>query len=115
MFTGRRPTDDIFRGSLDLHRHSKDALPERIWEIADATMWLHTDAFDNTTRSKIENCLVSAIALGVSCSKKQPRERTLIQDAVAEMHAIRDSYLMFARRLLVEHGDGVLTNLQDFQ
>ena len=115
MFTGRRPTDDMFSGSLDLHRHSEDALADRIWEIADATMWLHTDSFDSTARSKIENCLVSAIALGVSCSKKQPRERTLIQDAVAEMHAIRDSYLMFATPLLVEHGDGVLTNLQDFQ
>jgi hypothetical protein len=35
MFTGRSPTDDIFRGPLDLHKFSEDALPERIWEIVD--------------------------------------------------------------------------------
>uniref|UniRef100_K3XPS3 Receptor kinase-like protein Xa21 n=1 Tax=Setaria italica TaxID=4555 RepID=K3XPS3_SETIT len=97
MFTGRSPTDDIFRGSLDLHKFSEDALPERILKIADTTMWLHTDAYEalqevNTTRSRIENCLVSIIALGISCSKKQPRERTPIKDAVTKMHAIRYSY-----------------------
>jgi hypothetical protein len=100
MFTGRSPTDDIFRGSLDLHRFSVDALPEKIWEIADITMWLHTDIYDSTTRSKIENCLVSVIALGISCSKKQPRERTPIEDAAIQMHAIRDSYLMFAKSIV---------------
>ncbi|XP_062185907.1 receptor kinase-like protein Xa21 [Phragmites australis] len=104
MFTGRSPTDDTFRDSLDLHKFSEHALPERIWEIADTTMWLHTGAFNSTTRCRIENCLVSVIALGVSCSKKQPRERTLIQDAATEMHAIRDSYLNLARSLMVEHG-----------
>ncbi|CAM0148832.1 unnamed protein product [Urochloa decumbens] len=99
MFTGRSPTDDIFRGSLDLHKFSEEALSERIWEIIDTKMWLHTDVSDKTTRSTIENCLVAIIALGVSCSKKQPRERMSIQDAVTEMHAIRDSCLMFGRPL----------------
>jgi len=99
MFTGRSPTDDMFRGSLDLHKFSEDVLPERIWEIVDTKMWLHTDAHDQTTRSRIENCLVAVIGLGISCLKKQPRERISIQDAVIGMHAIRDSYLMFARPL----------------
>ncbi|CAL4951567.1 unnamed protein product [Urochloa decumbens] len=97
IFTGRSPTDDMFQGSLDLHKFSVDALPEKIWEIADATMWLHTDAYDSTARSRIQSCLVSVIALGISCSKKQPKERTPIQDAAIEMHAIRDSYLMLAQ------------------
>ncbi|CAL4887965.1 unnamed protein product [Urochloa decumbens] len=104
MFTGQSPIDDMFRGSLDLHKFSDDALPERIWEIADTTMWLHMDTNDRTARSKIEKCLISVIALGISCSKKQPRERTPIHDAVIEMHAIRDSYLQFARSLVAEHG-----------
>ncbi|CAD6239747.1 unnamed protein product [Miscanthus lutarioriparius] len=104
MFTGRSPTDDMFSGSLDLHRFSGDALPERIWELADTTMWLHTGAFNSTTRCRIEKCLTSVIALGISCSKKQPRERTLIHDAATEMHAIRDSYLHVSRSPMVECG-----------
>jgi hypothetical protein len=93
----------MFRGSLDLHKFSEDALPERILEIADSTMWMHKDAYNSTTRSRIGNCLVYVITLGISCSKKQPRERILIQDAAIEMHAIRDSYLKFARPDVV-HG-----------
>jgi len=92
LFTGRSPVDDMFTGSLDLHKYSKDALPDKIWEIADTTMWLHTDTCDNSTRNRIENCLGHVIALGISCSRKQPRERALIQYAAIEMHAIRDSY-----------------------
>lgn len=94
MFTGKSPTDDMFKGSLDLHKFCKDALPDRIWEITDKAMWLHTTTHDTTKRSRIENCLISAITLGVTCSEKQPRHRTLIHDATNKMHAIRDSYLI---------------------
>ncbi|TKW13477.1 hypothetical protein SEVIR_5G103380v4 [Setaria viridis] len=96
MFTGRSPVDDMFSGSFVLHKFSENALPERIWEIVDPTIWMHIDAHNNTTRSGIQNCLVSAIDLGVSCSKKQPRERILMRDAAIKMRAIRDSYLKFA-------------------
>ncbi|KAG2586963.1 hypothetical protein PVAP13_5NG087681 [Panicum virgatum] len=92
IFTGRSPIDDMFTGSLDLHKYSEDALPDKIWEIADTTMWLHTEIYDNNTRNRIENCLGHVISLGISCSRKQPRERTLIRDAATEMHTIRDSY-----------------------
>ncbi|TVU21841.1 hypothetical protein EJB05_31510, partial [Eragrostis curvula] len=97
MFTGKSPTDDMFRGQLDLHKFAEDALPNRIWDIVDSTMWLDAGTYDNTTRTKTESCLASVIALGISCSKKQPKERTLVHNAAAEMHAIRDSYLIFAR------------------
>ena len=96
MFTGRSPTDDTFGNSMDLHKFVEDALPDRILEIADPTIWLHTETKDNITSSKIQECLVSVLSLGISCSKIQPRERALIRDVVVEMHAIRDAYLMFA-------------------
>jgi hypothetical protein len=93
MFTGRSPVDDMFSGSFDLHKFSENALPERILEVVDPTIWMHIDASNSTTRIGIQNCLVSAIDLGVSCSKKQPRERMLMRDAVIKMRAIRFSYL----------------------
>nr|TKW13465.1 hypothetical protein SEVIR_5G102900v2 [Setaria viridis] len=113
MFTGRNPTDEIFNDSLDLHKFSENALPERIWDIVDPTIRMHTDAYNSTIRSGIKNCLVSVVSLGISCSEKQPRERIPILDAAIEMHAIRDSYLKFARSLLVEHGV-VATTHSDF-
>jgi serine/threonine protein kinase len=96
MFTGRSPTDDMFRDSLDLHKFAEDALPDRTLEIADPTIWLHKEKNDNITSSRIQECLVSVLRLGISCSKTQPRERALIRDVAVEMHAIRDAYLCFA-------------------
>jgi hypothetical protein len=98
MFTGRSPTDDAFRNSLDLHKFAEDALPQRTLEIADPTIWLHGEPHDNVT-SRIQKCLVSIFRLGISCSKQQPRDRTLTRDAAAEMHAIRDAYITFVASL----------------
>jgi hypothetical protein len=104
LFTGRSPTDEIFSDSLDLHKFSENALPERIWEIVDPTIQAHRDTYNITTRSGILHCLVSVVTLGISCSNKQPRERIPIQDAANEMHNIRDSYIKFTRSHLGEHG-----------
>ncbi|CAL4965292.1 unnamed protein product [Urochloa decumbens] len=106
MFTGRSPTDDMFKDSLDLHKFAEATLPDRALEIADPAIWLHEEAKENahtiastTVRSRRKGCLVSAIGLGVSCSKQQPRERTPMRDAAVEMRAIRDAYLMGVRLL----------------
>ncbi|KAM0927525.1 hypothetical protein ACQ4PT_002934 [Festuca glaucescens] len=94
MFTGRSPTDDMFRDALDLHRFAKYALPNRTLEIADSTIWLQGETQDNTATSRIQECLVSVFKLGISCSKQQPQERSLVREAAIEMHAIRDAYLV---------------------
>nr|AGT15911.1 LRR-kinase protein [Saccharum hybrid cultivar R570] len=102
MFTGRSPTDDMFKDLLDLHRFAEAAPPNGASEIADPAIWLHEEAKAKdpadaaTMRSRSEECLVSAIRLGVSCSKQQPRERMAMRDAAVEMRAIRDAYLMVA-------------------
>ncbi|KAM0856179.1 hypothetical protein ACQ4PT_049278 [Festuca glaucescens] len=79
MFSGRSPTDSAFRDSLGLHNFAEDALPDRALEIADPTIWLHGEPHDNVT-SRIQECLVSIFRLGISCSKKQPRDRILTRD-----------------------------------
>jgi serine/threonine protein kinase len=95
MFTGRSPTDNMFRDSLDLYKFTEEALPDRALEIADPTIWLHKEPMDSTKGSRIQECLISIFRIGLSCSKQQPRERAPIRDVVVEMHAVRDAYLMF--------------------
>ena len=92
MFTGRSPTDDMFREPVGLHKFSEAALPDRVLEIADPTIWVHNDTNDKITRSRVQECLVSVIRIGILCSKQQPRERMPIRDAAMEMHAIRSRY-----------------------
>lgn len=101
MFTGRSPTDDMFKDSFDLHKFAEAALPDRVLEVADPAIWLHEAKGKDPAmvRSRSETCLVSAIGVGVSCSMHQPRERMAIRDAASEMRAIRDAYLMVATSL----------------
>ena len=93
MFTGRSPTDDMFK-EVDLHQYSKQALSEGILDIADSTIWLHVESNDRIVSSRIKNCLVSVFRLAISCSKRNPRDRMMMRDAAVEMHVIRDSYHM---------------------
>ena len=104
MFTGRSPTDDMLRDTLGLHKFAEGAIPERALEIADPTIWLHREPKKHIRSSRIQECLVSVFRLGISCSKRQPRERTLIRDAAGEMHAIRDAYILFAGNRIGQHG-----------
>ncbi|CAL4977887.1 unnamed protein product [Urochloa decumbens] len=99
MFTGIRPTDEMFRDSLDLHKFTEEALNERTLDIADSTIWLHIESKDSITMGRIKDCLVSIFRLAISCSKQHPRDRMTISDAAVEMHTIRESYLMFFNEL----------------
>ena len=73
MFTGRSPTDDMFK-EVDLHQYSKQALSEGILDIADSTIWLYIDSTDSIIRSRVKDCLVSAFGLAIYCSKQHPRD-----------------------------------------
>ena len=96
MFKAKRPTDDMFRDGISLHGYAEAALPDKVMEIADSSLWLHDEAKNsNDTRhiTRTRKCLSAIIQLGVLCSKQLPSERLSISDATAEMHAIRDSYI----------------------
>lgn len=36
MFSGKRPTSNLFTGNFNLHRYVKMGLPDRVMEIVDA-------------------------------------------------------------------------------
>ncbi|XP_058072556.1 probable LRR receptor-like serine/threonine-protein kinase At3g47570 isoform X1 [Magnolia sinica] len=40
MFTGKRPTDDMFKDGLSLHEFAKMALPDQVMRIADPSLLL---------------------------------------------------------------------------
>lgn len=101
MFTGKRPTEDMFQGTLNLHNFVKAALPERLVDIVDPAL-VQENVGDNIiadncanedgTRifSKIRESLISILEVGVACSAELPRERMDISDAMAEMCRIRN-------------------------
>ncbi|KAF2582831.1 hypothetical protein F2Q68_00005551 [Brassica cretica] len=40
MFTGKRPTNEIFEGNITLHSYIKSVLPERVMHAADESVGL---------------------------------------------------------------------------
>lgn len=111
MFTGRRPTDEMFMDNLSLHSFAEMALPERVEEIADPILLEHereeeevvVEASKNATtthsneknvsRKTIEECLVSVFRIGVACSEEIPRERLDMGDVVAQLQWIKNSLI----------------------
>ncbi|KAL6146176.1 hypothetical protein ACLB2K_056859 [Fragaria x ananassa] len=113
MFTGKRPTDDMFKDGLSIHRFTATAFPDRVMDIVDTSLLLETeedndDKISNDIQERpimgyndkgvdksrrLEECLVSVMQIGLSCSKASPKERILMNVVVNKMNAIKDSYL----------------------
>ncbi|XP_008223897.1 PREDICTED: probable LRR receptor-like serine/threonine-protein kinase At3g47570 [Prunus mume] len=87
MFTGKRPTDDMFSANLNLHTYVKMAFPDRIRKIADSQVL--QEGVDETLK---EECLSSIFRIGIACSAESPTDRLKnINDVVSELRSIRKS------------------------
>jgi serine/threonine protein kinase len=102
MFTGKRPTNDMFQGTLNLHSFVHEALPERVIEIADPIIFQereeeitmnNSNNNINTRRSEIQECLIAIFEIGVACSVEQPAERMSIKDVVTKLIVLKKRFL----------------------
>uniref|UniRef100_A0A6N2KLY9 non-specific serine/threonine protein kinase n=1 Tax=Salix viminalis TaxID=40686 RepID=A0A6N2KLY9_SALVM len=91
MFTGKRPTDDLFNG-LNLHGSVKTFLPEKVLQIADPTLQIKSEG-NSIKQNRIHDCLVSILTTGISCSVESPRERMSIAHVIAELCSARNELL----------------------
>jgi serine/threonine protein kinase len=109
MFTGKRPADDLFKDGLSIHKFTAMALPECVMDIVDSSMPFEEDVDDETNnddnevnlhfnaRSRVEDCLVSVLQIGLLCSATSPHERMPTNDVVNKLSAIRDAFLKFKK------------------
>ncbi|XP_060667861.1 receptor kinase-like protein Xa21 [Ziziphus jujuba] len=102
IFTGKRPSDIMFRDGLNLHSFALTGLCSSVEEIVDAVLLQTEDeSSSNTTRNRnnraqnqrIHDCLISVIKIGVACSAKLQKERMHIADVVSELCHIKDRLL----------------------
>nr|XP_028961764.1 putative receptor-like protein kinase At3g47110 isoform X2 [Malus domestica] len=103
MLIGKRPTDDMFNGGMDLHSFVMMALPERVREICDPLLVQIEESSSSTNsrsnvgnlapndrRKRVVECLTSIARVGVACSVAMPRERNDMSNVVVELSLIRD-------------------------
>ncbi|XP_077247772.1 receptor kinase-like protein Xa21 isoform X2 [Tasmannia lanceolata] len=101
IFTGKRPTDDMFKDGLSLRKFVQLSFPDRVMEILDPLILLDDDeerATDtaenyNDKMRRLQECLVSLVRIGGVCSAESPRERMEMGGVVKEMCSIRNIYL----------------------
>ncbi|KAK4800147.1 hypothetical protein SAY86_025512 [Trapa natans] len=101
MFTGKRPTDEMFNEELNLHDFSKKALSGGLEEIADPMLleegWkaIYGSEEDLTShgRGKTVECLVSIFQVGVACSNVQMKERMNIGEVAASLSSIKEKIM----------------------
>ncbi|KAL3751259.1 hypothetical protein ACJRO7_012129 [Eucalyptus globulus] len=99
IFTGKRPTHDMFKDALNLHDYCTAALPERVADIADQQLLFceteessvaNTLSNQRSISAHVQESLAMIFEIGVACSVELPRERLKISDAVTRLRSLKE-------------------------
>lgn len=85
LFTGKRPTDEMFMEDLSLHSFVEKAIPDGITEVTDPKLLEESVLYGG----KMEENLINVFKIGILCSKEVPRERMDMKEAVAKLQSIK--------------------------
>ncbi|KAJ6293279.1 hypothetical protein OIU78_025298 [Salix suchowensis] len=91
-FTGRRPTDEMFTGEMNLKLWVKDSLPGAVTQVADDRLKDH-----GQYPAAKKDCLSSILELALQCSAEQPEERIDIKDVLTTLKNIKAKFLKDSR------------------
>ncbi|CAL5342770.1 unnamed protein product [Camellia sinensis] len=81
----------MFCDSLGLHNFVKIALPEQAASIiADPRLFKQKDQ-SSANSHKIQECLISILKVGITCSEELPKDRMAINDVGTQLQVIRNT------------------------
>ncbi|KAL7204035.1 hypothetical protein ACSBR2_017156 [Camellia fascicularis] len=104
LFTKKRPTDNMFCDSLSLHNFVKMALPKQVANIVDITLFEQrgkgeasssiSNAWNQSSidSHKKQECLISILKVGITCSEELPTDRMAINDVFTQLHMIKNTH-----------------------
>ncbi|KAM7473927.1 hypothetical protein LguiB_021170 [Lonicera macranthoides] len=121
LFTGRRPTDDMFKDGLNLHNYIKTALQEKGMQIMDQTLLAIGEAEETEASiveeereavneiemeqytinkgslfhesDKLQKYIIAVLEIGLACSAESPKQRMGMNDILRELHHIKIAFL----------------------
>ncbi|XP_071723391.1 uncharacterized protein [Rutidosis leptorrhynchoides] len=91
MFTGKRPTSEMFKEGLNLRALVEAALPENVAKIADPVIVQEISSFSRKTEAF--ESLISLLKIGIVCSAESTSARMNMIDVVAELCSIRNKFV----------------------
>ncbi|KAJ7947104.1 Receptor-like protein kinase [Quillaja saponaria] len=90
IFTRKKPTDEMFLGSLSLKHWVKRSFPHAIEEILDANLLEEEEEIF----SIMKDSLSSIIGLALACTAESPDERTHVKDVLVVLDKIKSKLLL---------------------
>ncbi|CAA7036662.1 unnamed protein product [Microthlaspi erraticum] len=93
MFSGKRPTNELFGGNCTLHNYTKSALPEKVLDIADQSI-LHSGL---RVGFPVVECLTLILDVGLRCCEESPANRLATSEATKELISIRERFFRSRR------------------
>ncbi|KAF2578795.1 hypothetical protein F2Q68_00000843 [Brassica cretica] len=88
MFSGKRPTDEMFGGDFTLRSCIKSALPEQVLDVADELV-LHNGLRVGFPAAE---CLTKVLEVGLGCSEEPPANRLGMSEVVKELISIKERF-----------------------
>ncbi|XP_026450323.1 probable LRR receptor-like serine/threonine-protein kinase At3g47570 [Papaver somniferum] len=95
MFTGKRPTDDMFKDGLNIHSFCKmHVSPEHVVEIIDSRLLLDVEGVhrNENARDTMRQILVSIIQIGVKCSSELPSDRGSMNEVIIDVQGVNNQF-----------------------
>jgi hypothetical protein len=86
VFTGKKPTDSMFVGELNIRQWVNQAFPERLVNVVDVR--LLQDLPD-----PMDKFLMPIFELGLLCSSDTPDNRLTMRDVVLTLNKIKKDYV----------------------
>ena len=96
MLIGKRPTDSMFEGELNIVRFVERNFPDQMLRIIDTCLQEECKGFIQATvgtENEARRCLLSLVQVAISCTRLLPRERMNMREVAAYLHSIRRSYV----------------------
>ncbi|XP_010503325.1 PREDICTED: probable LRR receptor-like serine/threonine-protein kinase At3g47570 [Camelina sativa] len=93
IFTGKRPTNELFGGNFTMHNYTKSALPEQVLDIVDVSI-LHSGL---RIGFPVAECLKLVFELGLRCCGESPINRLATSEAAKELISIRERFFKTRR------------------
>lgn len=100
MLTGKRPTDEMFKDGLNIHKFVDKSFPQNIVDIVDPNIIPYFE--DNDLESNLDHgnhaisgfwgCTVQLLKLGLSCSMESPKDRPTSQGVFSEVTTIKATF-----------------------
>jgi hypothetical protein len=97
MFTGKRPTDSMFEGGVNIINFVQKNFPDQISDVIDIPLQEECKAYTTTAKMVTENVvylsLLSIVQVALSCTREIPSERMKMREAATRLREINASYL----------------------